>query len=199
MRPSLGRLRVVFSCLPGLQSSISLQAESPPDQLALEAWQTQKMTLNLPKLGFISFHLLSRTQKTVVPKISKICPVGSPASKKICIIFNLRSPHLEKVFDASAGTELQVIKGWTPLLDFQTDGAEGDGHEGVDTGRHLEVTNDRTCSFFLDQRISFLIFTMTPMTRPNYLTQSSHTHELCKKQNHLTLKAIVRHIYIHTL
>jgi len=30
------------------------------------------MTSNLPKLGLISFHSLSRTQKTVVPKIPKI-------------------------------------------------------------------------------------------------------------------------------
>ena len=39
---------------------------------ALEAWQPSKMTSNLPKLGLISFLSLSRTQKTVCPKIPKI-------------------------------------------------------------------------------------------------------------------------------
>ena len=38
----------------------------------MEAWPTSKMTSNLPKLGLISFLSLSRTQKTVCPKIPKI-------------------------------------------------------------------------------------------------------------------------------
>ena len=42
------------------------------DWSALKAWQPSKMTSNLPKLGLISFLSLSRTQKTVCPKISKI-------------------------------------------------------------------------------------------------------------------------------
>ena len=38
----------------------------------MEAWPPSKMTSNLPKLGLISFLLLSRRQKTVCPKIPKI-------------------------------------------------------------------------------------------------------------------------------
>ena len=41
----------------------------PPGQSALEAWQTSKMTSNLPKLGLISLLLLSTSQKAVGPKI----------------------------------------------------------------------------------------------------------------------------------
>ena len=38
----------------------------------MEAWPTWKMTLNMPKLGLTSFLSLSRTQKTVGPKILEI-------------------------------------------------------------------------------------------------------------------------------
>ena len=75
MRPSLGRLEVIFDgCQASKadQSRLTFFKNRPLDWSAFEAWQPSKMTSNLPKLGLISFLSLSRTQKTVCPKISKI-------------------------------------------------------------------------------------------------------------------------------
>ena len=75
MRPSLGRLEVIFDgCQASKagQSMLTFFKNHPLDWSALEAWQPSKMTSNLLKLGLISFLSLSRTQKTVCPKIPKI-------------------------------------------------------------------------------------------------------------------------------
>ena len=75
MRPSLGRLEVIFDgCQASKadQSRLTFFKNRPLDWSAFEAWQPSKMTSNLPKLGLISFLSLSRTQKTVCPKIPKI-------------------------------------------------------------------------------------------------------------------------------
>ena len=74
MRPSLGRLGVIFD--GGQASKVSQSKEwflsnVDLDWSALEAWPPSKMTPNLPNLSHISFHSLSRTQKTVGPKITK--------------------------------------------------------------------------------------------------------------------------------
>ena len=74
MRPSLGRLEVIFDgcqASKANQSRLTFFKNHPLDWSALEAWQPSKMTSNLPKLGLISFLSLSRTQKTVCPKIPK--------------------------------------------------------------------------------------------------------------------------------
>ena len=75
MRPSLGRLEVIFDgcqASKANQSRLTFFKNRPLDWSSLEAWQPLKMTSNLPKLGLISFLSLSRTQKTVCPKIPKI-------------------------------------------------------------------------------------------------------------------------------
>ena len=75
MRPSLGRLGVIFDvgqASKANQSRLTFYKNHSLDWLALEAWPTSKMTPNLPKLGLIIFLLVSRTHKKVAPNIPKI-------------------------------------------------------------------------------------------------------------------------------
>ena len=72
MRPSLGRLGVIFDvgqASKANQSRLTFYKNHSLDWLALEAWPTSKMTPNLPKLGLISFLSSSRSQKNSVSKI----------------------------------------------------------------------------------------------------------------------------------
>ena len=58
MRPSLGRLGVIFDvgqASKANQSRLTFYKNHSLDWLALEAWPTLKMTPKLPKLGLISF------------------------------------------------------------------------------------------------------------------------------------------------
>ena len=62
MRPSLGRLEVIFDgCQASKadQSRLIFHKNYPLDWSALEAWPPSKITSNLPKLGLISFLSLS--------------------------------------------------------------------------------------------------------------------------------------------
>ena len=72
VRPSLGILRVIFHVGQASKAHWSGGTFWLQAYWALKAWPTWKMTLNMPKLGLTSFLSLSRTQKTVVPKILEI-------------------------------------------------------------------------------------------------------------------------------
>ena len=89
MRPSLGRLGVIFDvgqASKANQSRLTFYKNHSLDWLALEAWPTSKMTPKLPKLGLISFELLSRTHKNSASKNPKNWgrPNGQILHKKLC-------------------------------------------------------------------------------------------------------------------
>ena len=84
VRPSLGILRVIFHVGQASKAHWSGGWFWLEAYWALKAWPTWNTTLNMPKLGLTSFLSLSRTQKTVGPKILEIWDtlILSPAQKK---------------------------------------------------------------------------------------------------------------------
>ena len=77
------------------------------------------ITPNLPEFGLISFHSLSRTQKTVGPKILKIWDTLTHTPSKIVYILYLFffgiSEHLT-IFRKKVGLNLAAIAGWNSIL-----------------------------------------------------------------------------------